>query len=130
MQTESHKEAEVVANFQEVLPAEQVVPEQDDAKLLVQSVLNKRIARNPEYACRDIIVDKATIHYDENLTVVVAECYGEQLIGWAKFNPRDIRWLEGKSKKGKYWFRKESKYRDMAGIMKAIDRVVEKILNP
>jgi len=109
----------------------QIVDEYGDAiKGLVQRVIDKRIARNPRYTNMSVVLNKANVHYDNNLTVVVVDTPDEQVVGWAKFNPKDVRYIRGQSRKGRYWERCESKYRDMAGIMKAIDRVVDKILNP
>lgn len=94
----------------------------------IQSVLNKRIARNPKYAMVKAEISKAQLHEDENMTILVVDCQGQQVVGWSKFNPRDTRLLSGINKKGRWWYREESKYRDMAGVMKAINRAVDKIL--
>jgi len=94
----------------------------------VQNVLDKRIARNPKLTMVSAKIEKAQLHDDENMTIVVVDCQGQQVVGWSKFNPKDIRFLSGISKKGNVWYRKETKFEDMAGIMKAIHRAVDKLL--
>jgi len=65
---------------------------------------------------------------DGNLTVAVVKSGDNEFIGWAKFNPNDIKQLKQISKRGKPHIKTESKFNAKAGRSKALHRALEKML--
>ena len=70
-------------------------------------------------------VESVHIYSEGNMTIAVVN--GDK-IGWSKFNPNDVITLQGKSRRGRTWFKDKSKYSPEAGRQKALHRALSKLL--
>lgn len=73
-------------------------------------------------------VDEVRFIHDGNLTLVMVKSGDNQFLGWAKFNPNDVKKLKQISKRGKPHIKTESKFNAGAGRKKALHRALEKML--
>ena len=139
METQNHKDAEVIAAWQgcadislkdkAIVRARELVDQTNQwLRMTAIEMANKKIARNIKCEGYTLVIDRATLHQDKNMIVVVIDSGGAQVVGWAKFNPKDVKFISGVSKRGTYWFKEESKFRNTAGVMKALDRALDQLL--
>lgn len=67
-------------------------------------------------------------HKDGNMTIVSVLTDLGEFIGWAKFNPNDVKRLKQTSKKGKWYTRTESKFNEKSGRLRALNRALDRVI--
>lgn len=93
-------------------------------------LLAMMVARREPYAPHWLVPPIEDVKYieDGNLTMAVVQTENSEFIGWAKFNPSDLKVLKQTSKKGKKYIRVETKFNAKAGRSKALHRALEKMV--
>jgi len=94
---------------------------------IARTKLNTMMERRKKHGIVPMIDDVKYIE-DGNLTVVVVKSGSNEFVGWAKFNPNDVKKLRQTSKRGKTHFKIETKFNAKAGRNKALHRALEKML--
>lgn len=111
---------------QEVISAPETSGSSPEA-IMARNTLSRMMSRRGKVGLVPPIKDVKYIE-DGNLTVVVVKTDDNEVIGWAKFNPYDVKTLKQTSKRQKTYTKIETKFNAKAGREKALHRALEKML--
>lgn len=109
-------------------PRDQEHIDSEAALMEARHLLHKMYTRAHRFSRTEMKVpgiESVHIHTEGNMTIAVVN--GNK-IGWAKFNPNDVITLQGKSRRGRTWYKDKSKFSPEAGRLKALHRALSKLL--